>query len=199
MVLRSLEVECSRAEIWAEASQSSGRGRRGSTRKLGHSARRRGLASLAIECRNLQPIDNCLNADVRVIVNCRLGLSSRLGHYLVVVGWDRECAVVHDPAVGPNRRISAAAFTLLWLVRPPEAETPGGLLLAVGRDAGEGTKICDLCNSPCRGRATCPRCRTRFSLEPWGALHCATRDCPRRNWRRVFCPECDAGIEELTE
>src|SRR5438309_779044 len=118
MVYRSFGLACEQAEIWSEIARGP-RGRRLSrTQLLCQHAIRRGLSGLIVQASDpWAALQRCGAGGLRVILNHRLSATKLEGHYTVLVRLDEEAVFVHDPAAGPERRISRDDFHRLW--KPP--------------------------------------------------------------------------------
>jgi ABC-type bacteriocin/lantibiotic exporter with double-glycine peptidase domain len=111
MVMRYWQVPVSQDEIAAELYEQQLDGIRGS--RLVEFARRRGLRAIAYEG-DLAHLRSFLSKGRPVVVGWKVGRNRF--HDVVVVGLDdvRGEAIVHDPAMGPSRRVAFKAFEKRW-------------------------------------------------------------------------------------
>ncbi|HQU42529.1 MAG TPA: papain-like cysteine protease family protein [Pirellulales bacterium] len=139
MVYRSLGLACSQEEVWPAIAPPIAEGDAcARTYLLCADALRRGFAALTLQARYALPLlRTALEGEVRVIVNHRQGLNSLAGHYSVVLAVDEECVAIHDPWLGPARRLEHAEWLKLWRPGPSNREVSGNLAVFIGRHSAE--------------------------------------------------------------
>lgn len=193
MVYRSFGRPASQAGLWAALGPT---GRRGTpTHCLARHALRCGIGALVVQARDpWRLLRQCCGPSVRAVLNHRLTFFARAGHFSVLVGVTDTAVFVHDPLEGPRRRISRSELDLLWRAGPGETEISGHVLVAF-TDAAPARRDCPVCGVALPLTILCPACRAMVPLHPAVVLGCADPRCPGRIWARVFCPECDTGIE----
>jgi hypothetical protein len=198
MVYRSFGADCTQSEIWEGlVSQAPLGTRKGRTYLLAQDALGRGFQALVLQASQPERIlRRCQESGCRVILNHRLQTTSGAGHYSVLVGVSETEVVLHDPQVGPSRRLGLAAFLELWRPCRFASEITGQVLVAIGQ--GErGFGNCSVCGTSAPSTAECPRCGRPLVLRPTAALGCVAAACPERMWRRIFCPWCDASLQQV--
>ena len=200
MVYRSLDLSCSQREVWGEIAQPDRDGRLAAkTHLLARDAVRRGLAAVVLEAADPWPIlGRAAATETRVILNHRLEAESSSGHYTVLVDVDEEHVTLHDPRLGPFRRIGRAEFLELWLPGSDPSEIVGHVLIGI-ETSSELRRDCPVCGTAVPRTAICAGCGATIRLRPVAVLGCVRADCSNRIWRRVFCPECDEGMPEVQE
>ena len=198
MVYGSLDLRCSQQEAWAEVARRDRDGRLAArTHLLARDAIRRGLAAVVVQVADPWPVlGRAVAAEVRTILNHRLEAGSSSGHYTILVDVDDEHVMLHDPHVGPLRRIQRSEFLDLWLPGSDPSEIVGHVLVGIGTRSGL-RRNCTECGTEVPRTATCPDCGATIRLRPVAVLGCIRVDCGNRMWRRVFCPECDRGVSQV--
>jgi hypothetical protein len=192
MVYQSLGLACSQEEVWEQAATAGiGGFRRCTTHDLAGDVVRRGLNPLVLRARD--PWQICSlgqHGEVRVVLNHRLEPASPSGHFSVLVDMDDASITLHDPQIGPERRLSRAEFLALWQPASLRSEVPGFILLAVCRKS-EPAPPCVACGGSMPSSITCPGCEQSFALQPAAMLGCMAESCRGRAWDELFCPHCD--------
>jgi hypothetical protein len=197
MAYRSLGVACSQGEVWRRVARDGpGDVRRSHTYLLGGDALRRGLSAVVLRARHpWRLLEACAGRPVRIVLNHLLTADSAAGHYSLLVATDGEHVVIHDPQLGPNRRLSRDELLALWRPRSVRSEITGQVLLALAAP-NDHPAACPLCRTDFPLSVSCPGCRERIPLRPAVALGCARTDCRARTWDWVFCPFCDTVVPE---
>lgn len=150
----------------------------------------RGLTAVAIQAPHpLQALVTCRRNGIRAILNHRLRPESPAGHFSVLVGMDADNVIVHDPFVGPSRRIPYAQLLELWQPGYPGSEIAGNLLIGI-TNRNVPSERCRGCDVPMPRSVGCPRCANPVPLAPAELLGCVG-DCLARGWTYVVCPACD--------
>jgi peptidase C39-like protein len=198
MVYRSLDLSCSQQEAWGEVARRDRHGRLvARTHLLARDAIRRGLAAVVVQVADPWPVlGRALAAEVRVILNHRLEVGSSSGHYTVLVDIDDEHVTLHDPRLGPSRRIQRSEFLDLWRPGGDPSEIVGHVLVGI-ETRSELRWDCTECGTEVPRSVACPDCGATIRLRPVPVLGCIREDCSNRVWRRVFCPECDRGVSRV--
>ena len=196
MVYRSFGKDIRQAEIWPSIAKQNRFGSLASTTHLmTQDALGRGLAAVAIQARHpLHALRLCHDAGIRAILNHRLQLDSATGHYTVMVDLDNNSVVVHDPYLGPSRRLSHAELFALWQPHFPNSEIAGNMLIAVAADPPP-VPACQFCHTVTPPSLDCPRCKKPISLRPAAVLGCINQNCIARMWSHICCPACDFMTE----
>jgi len=191
MVYRSLGMEVPQSQIWPAIAKVNRFGSIASTTHLMvRDALSRGFDAVAIRARHpWYVLRVCRDAGIRVILNHRLHAETAVGHYTVVVDIGEDDVTLHDPYVGPYRRLSHAELMELWEARP-NSEIAGHTLIAIGaRQPAEAA--CEICRTPIPARVACPQCSGPVALRPARVFGCVSQDCIVRLWSHVCCPACD--------
>jgi hypothetical protein len=151
----------------------------------------RGFKAVAIQARYpIHDLRLCHEAGVCVILNHRLNRDATTGHFSLLVGIDNESVTLHDPLLGPSRRLSHAELLELWMPYFAGSEIAGNFLIAVAGEAGPHP-VCEFCHAPVPVAVECPRCEAIVGLEPATPFGCVTYRCIARGWNYVCCPACD--------
>jgi hypothetical protein len=193
MALRSLGIPCTQDDVWPEIARASHMGgRRARTQLLARAALERQLDALIVQCRDpWTTLARCLQHDVRVILNHRAPTGAG-GHYSVLVALEAAAVVLHDPLLGPERRVDRDELLSSWQAGP---EVTGRVLVALARPTPGSA--CSVCGSALPRTTTCVHCESAVGLQPAAALGCVVADCAGRGWTQVFCPRCDWGMAGL--
>jgi uncharacterized Zn finger protein (UPF0148 family) len=131
----------------------------------------------------------CRGAGIRVVLNHRLHAETAGGHYTVMADIGEEDVALHDPFMGPHRRLSRAELMELWEARP-NSEIAGNTLIAIA--ARQPTEaVCEICGTPIPASVACPQCGDPVALRPARVLGCISMACIVRLWHYVCCPSCD--------
>lgn len=189
MVYRSLGMECQQEEVWDRLAAR--RRLRGGVRTcaLAADAIAQGLAAVVVQTRQPWPfLSASSGAGVRVILNHRLAEHSPWGHYTVLDRIDEEAAWLHDPQLGPSRRVTRDELLRLWEGRWGRTEIAGRVAVVVGRRQAPDT-VWQRCQRGLLPSADCPNCQQSIVLEPYSAFW------PERHWERIYCPRCDWSIQ----
>jgi len=198
MVYRSLGVACTQQQIWEQIARPDRNNHRAArTHLLAANALCHGLGAICFEA--VEPwtvLERGAAGRTRVILNHRLRSGSLLGHYTVLVAVDGNEAIVHDPRVGPDRRLAKEELLGLWRPADDRSEVAGHVLVAIG-PALTGANSCGACRVAFPSGVACPKCHSEIPLRPAGVLGCPARSCPTRLWVRLFCPYCDASIASI--
>ena len=194
MVYRSLGQAVSQDEIWPAIAKPNRAGSVSSTTYLMvRDALTRGFHAVAIQARHpLQALRICRHQRLRAILNHRVRRDSPAGHYSVLVQIDEQNVVLHDPLLGPSRRLAFSELLELWLPAFPNSEIAGNVLIAVSAAQANPQAACAVCGSPITPAVDCPRCGKAVALEPAAVLGCSKDACIGRMWNSVCCPWCDA-------
>ena len=198
MVYRSLDMSCSQQEAWGEVARPDRDGRLAArTHLLARDAIRRGLAAVVVQVADPWPVLGlAVAAEVRVILNHRLEAGSSSGHYTVLVDVDDGQVTLHDPRLGPYRKIERSEFLDSWLPGSDPSEIVGHVLVGI-ETRSELRWACRECGTEVPTTAACPGCGATIQLRPAAVLGCICADCANRAWHRVFCPECDRGVSQV--
>jgi hypothetical protein len=193
MVYRSLGKEVPQAEIWPAIAKQNRFGSIASTTYLmAQDASKRGFASVALQARHpLQVLRLCRDAGIRAILNHRSQQDSASGHYSVFVDLDEKSVVLHDPFVGPSRRVPNAELLELWQPRVTNSEIIGNMMIAIAGPATPAIPVCEFCHTPIPPKVDCPRCKQPIGLRPQVPLGCVNNACIARMWNYICCPMCD--------
>jgi hypothetical protein len=195
MVYQSFGVQCTQEEIWPRTARPGpGRALRTKTWLLCADALRLGFSALTIKA--LDPwemLRECAAQNIRAILNHRLSNATPAGHYSVLVAIDADHVVLHDPQIGPQRRLSRTELLDLWCRRLSDLEITGRVLLAVARGS-QGPHLCATCGCELPRIVTCRNCRQSVQLDPASVLGCFSNGCDQRRWEQLFCPYCDCAF-----
>jgi hypothetical protein len=191
MVYQSFGREIPQAEIWPLIAKPNRFGAISSTTHLmALHAISQGLSAVVIQARHaLQVLRLCRETDIRAILSQRARPDISAGHYTVLVDIDDKNVVLHDPALGPCRRMSYADMLQLWQPQPG-SEIAGNVVIGI---AAEPLAIpaCEFCHTRIPSKVDCPRCKKAVGLQPASLLGCIRDGCIARMWNYVACPSCD--------
>jgi len=192
MVYRSFGKEVPQAKIWPAIAKENRLGSLASTTHLmAQDASSRGFRALAVQARHpLQALKLCRESGIRAILNHRLNRSVPTGHFTVLVDIDGKDVFLHDPFLGPSRRLSHAELLELWQPRFPNSEIVGNVLIGIA-DQPTLANSCWLCQSTIPATVECPNCKKPVALQPNTVLGCMNTDCVTRIWEYICCPFCD--------
>jgi len=198
MVYRSFGVSSSQEEVWPAIARPPGDSEAcARTYLLCADALRRGLAGLTLQVRHsVRVLQLAQEQGVRVILNHRPVLNSRGGHYSVLVAIGEDELVIHDPAVGPGRRLDLAHWLKLWRPGWDGREVPGNLAVFIAQ-LSPGPVCCRTCARIIPLEAECSVCHKNIPLRPPAVIGCVDSNCPERTWQLLFCPWCDAALGRL--
>jgi len=192
MVYRSFGKDVPSAEIWPAIAKRNRFGVVSSTTHLmTQDAVNRGFAAVSLQARHpLHVLRLCREFGIRAVLNHRVRSDAPMGHYSVFVDLDEKDVILHDPLLGPSRRLAHAELMELWLARFSDSEVAGNVLIAVASPGPAGAP-CEFCRTPMLLSAACPRCRTPVGLQPSSVLGCLNDACIARMWNYICCPACD--------
>ncbi|NUQ61900.1 MAG: hypothetical protein HUU20_05405 [Pirellulales bacterium] len=198
MVYASLGLEISQERIWEEIRPracSVAWSARSSL--LARHALGRGLSAAVIQASQPWPaLQSCWASGIRVILNHRLRPDSPLGHFSVLAGLASDAALLHDPQLGPSRRLTRDELLRLWLPTASDSEIAGQVLVAIAL-CGDAPQRCAACHAGVPAMIECPGCSSAFPPRPFAALGCVAADCGARLWKYLFCPYCDVPLREI--
>lgn len=194
MVYRRLGRPCDQEAVWDRLEKAGFADRSGTrARGLARDAEQQGLRVLIVQVRDpWLVLERCLAQGVEAVLNHRLESDSLTGHYSVLVGLEEDHVQIHDPFLGPDRKLAREEFLRLWNPLPGPPLLPGQILLAIA-PMPLNASACTLCEKTCITEAACPACRQTLSLALGSILGCLANGCPMRGWEQVFCPACDHG------
>lgn len=192
MVYRSFGKEVAQGEIWQAISKRNRFGSVASTTHLmAQDALNRGFSAVAIQARHpLQALRLCRDGGLRAILNHRLQPDTPTGHYSVLIDIDGKDVVLHDPFLGPSRRVSHADLLELWQPRFANSKIVGNALIVVAASPPLAPP-CEFCHTPIPTNVECPQCHKPVGLRPGAMLGCMSNGCIARMWNYVCCPSCD--------
>ncbi|HTB10638.1 MAG TPA: cysteine peptidase family C39 domain-containing protein [Bryobacteraceae bacterium] len=192
MVYKSFGKDVPQAEIWPLIAKQNRFGSVASTTHLmALDAIHQGLSAVIIQARHpLQVLRLCHEAGVRAIINQHPHPGVQTGHYTVLVDMDQTSVVLHDPDLGPFRRVSHADLLRLWQPQSANSEILGSVIIGI---AAEPVSIpaCQFCHTAIPAKVDCPKCNKGVGLNPAALLGCIRDGCIARMWNYVACPSCD--------
>ncbi len=192
MVYRSLGKAVPQAEIWPRVAKYNRlNSLAAATHLIVQDALNEGYAALAIQAKHpLQMLRLCLDQGIRAILNHRLREDGSTGHYTVLVDVDADHVVLHDPYLGPARRVPHGELLELWRPRYLNAEIAGNVLIGITAQPA-ALPPCTLCGTAIPPSIDCPGCGKAVPLQPAAMLGCMGAGCPSRLWNYLCCPSCD--------
>lgn len=192
MVYRSFGEEIQQAEIWPGIAKENRFGAPASTTHLmTQDALNRGFSAVAIRARHpLHALRICRESGIRAIINHRVKYDSRAGHFTVLVDIDDKTVLLHDPLLGPSRRLSYGELLELWQPGFPDSEIVGNVVIGIAAQSLSDPE-CKFCHTPILSTVECPACKKAVSLQPAALLGCFNNSCIARMWDYVCCPACD--------
>lgn len=193
MAYHSFGKEVPQAEIWPLIAKQNRVGSIASTTHLmAQDALKRGFSAVAIQARHpLQALRLCRDLGIRAILNHRLRRDAPAGHYSVLVDIDDKTVVVHDPLLGPSRRLTLAELLELWMPQFANSEIAGNVLVAIASPGAPKVAACGFCRTIMPSSLECPMCKKPVGLEPSALLGCISDTCIARMWNYLCCPSCD--------
>jgi hypothetical protein len=197
MVYKSFGKEVPQAEIWPSIAKPNRFGVVSSTTHLmALHAIGQGLSAVIIHARHpLQVLRLCRDLGFRAILNQRPNALATTGHYTVLVDIDDKSVVVHDPGLGPSRRVSHAELMQLWQPQSSASEIRGNILIGIAADPAP-SPTCEFCHTALPTQVFCPRCKKAVALLPGALLGCIRDGCIARLWNYIACPSCDFVFDE---
>lgn len=198
MVYRSFGKEVTQEELFPKITGRSLRGAiHAKTYLLCRDALGNGFLGLVVSAREpWKLLQNAKRPGTRTIVNHRIAEDSPAGHYSVVVDVDEDGIVLHDPRLGPERRVARDAFLRLWQPHGPRSEIAGYTAVVVTSNP-MALHSCPNCSTMVPMAATCEQCKKVIPIHPGLVLGCALPGCGERTWAKLFCPYCDAERQVL--
>jgi len=198
MVYRSLERPADQAEVWSRIALPGWSGQqRTRTFRLCRDGLEQGLEALIVQARHPRLVlTRCQAQAVRVIVSHRAGADRSAGHYSVLADVLESAVLLHDPASGPDRRLSWPELEALWSPGPPGSEVIGWICVAIALPTPQDPS-CPDCGRPLPLTVPCSTCGRALRLRPAAALGCLSPSCPGRTWEQLFCPTCDRGLDQV--
>jgi hypothetical protein len=192
MVYKSFGKDVPQAEIWPLIARQNRFGSVASTTHLiALDAIRRGLSAVIVQARHpLQVLRLCHEAGIRAIINQRPHPGVQTGHYTVLVDMDQSSVVLHDPDLGPFRRMSHSDLLRLWQPQSANSEILGSVIVGIAAEPGP-IPACEFCHAAIPAQVDCPKCKKGVGLNPAALLGCIRDGCIARMWNYVACPSCD--------
>lgn len=199
MVYRSFGLECTQAEIWGRIGRPwPWQGPRTNTRLLAADALARGLAALILKASDpWRALELGVAHGIRIILNHRSAVTSQAGHYAVLVDLDGEDVVLHDPHLGPHRRLTRTDLLELWRPNCGQSEITGQVMVAFANAPTSGP-ACQSCQANLPASVPCAKCQASIPLYPGAVLGCVSVACRARTWEQVYCANCDLGLHDVT-
>jgi hypothetical protein len=191
MVYRSFGKEVPQAEIWPLiAKQNRSGGIASATQLMALQAVSQGFSALVIQARHpIQVLHRCREGGIRAILN-HPQPDATTGHYTVLVDIDDKNVVLHDPALGPSRRMSPDELLQLWQPQSSNPEVLGNVVIGIVAEP-VAIPACEFCHTEIPAKVDCPRCNKTVGLSPAALLGCIRDRCIARMWNYVACPSCD--------
>jgi hypothetical protein len=192
MVYKSFGKEVPQADIWPVIAKPNRFGVVSSTTHLmALHALGQGFDAVIVQARHpIQVLRLCREGGIRAILNQRPRPDVATGHYTVLVDIDDKTVVVHDPALGPSRRMTHAELMQLWQPQSAASEITGNVVIGIAADP-VAMPGCEFCHTAIPERVDCPRCKKVVGLSPNALLGCIRDGCIARMWNYVACPSCD--------
>lgn len=192
MVYRSLGKEVPQAEIWPLIAKQNRFGSIASTTHLmALHALSQDFQAIVIQARHpLQVLRLCREGGIRAILNLRLQADAYAGHYAVLVDIDDTHVVIHDPLLGPARRLSHSELLSLWHSQVPNSEILGNVVIGIAASKA-ALPPCEYCHTRTPDKVDCPRCGKGVTLHPALLMGCIRDGCIARMWNYLCCPSCD--------
>jgi hypothetical protein len=197
MVYKSFGKEVPQADIWPLIAKPNRFGSVASTTHLmALHALGQGLSAVTIQARHpLEVLRRCRDAGIRAILNHSLAQGGSAGHYSVLVDIDNQNVIIHDPLVGPSRRLTHAELVGLWRPSTPNSEIVGNVLIGIASNPAP-IPACEFCHTNFPDRMDCPNCGKPIDLNPALVFGCIRDGCIARMWNYISCPSCDFLFNE---
>jgi hypothetical protein len=192
MVYKSFGKDIPQGDIWPLIAKPNRFGSVASTTHLmALHAIGQGLSAIIVQARHpLQVLRLCREGGIRAILNQRPRPDVSTGHYTVLIDIDDKTVVVHDPALGPSRRLAHAELMQLWQPQSSASEIAGNVVIGIAADPVP-IPACEFCHTAIPSKVDCPRCKKPVGLQPAALLGCIRDGCIARMWNFVACPSCD--------
>lgn len=155
-----------------------------------------GLSAVTIQARHpLEVLRRCRDSGIRAILNHSLTQGASAGHYSVLVDLDNQHVVLHDPLLGPARRLTHAQLLELWRPSAPNSEIIGNVLIGIASKP-DPIPACEFCHTAVPEKMDCPNCGKPIDLNPAQMFGCIREGCIARMWNYISCPSCDFLFNE---
>ena len=167
MVYRSFGISCSQAELAAKLTLPAPYANAGArTYLLAQDALTRGLSAIVLRAQDpLKTLRICRSRALRAILNHRPRPESSHGHFTVLVDFEGDDVIVHDPLAGPNTHIRETEVLRLW--QPTgDGSVTGNVLIVLGRDQQFAAPVSPMWRHSIPESITCPGCSEQISLRP---------------------------------
>ena len=193
MILRAHNKLADQTEIWEALKFPDGKGM--SAYRMTNYFLERKLLALAVIAKNpLALLDICSEKNIHVVLLCRPLPETTHGHFMVLVGTDAINVTVHDPDLGPNRKIERSV--LLELCEPDiEFLAPQLRVMILVASKDDQRSLCAVCNNE-RSTVKCifSGCGFEIPLAFSTVIGCITPSCSGSNVERVICPKCGGQL-----
>jgi hypothetical protein len=152
----------------------------------------RGFSAVAFQARHpLHALKVCRTLGAHAILNHRPSPEAPTGHYSVLVDIDDKNVFIHDPSLGPSRRLSHSELMELWQPGLAPSEIVGNVLIAIAAAEAPAPAACEFCRTAMPPEVECPGCKKPVALRPGRVLGCMGEGCIARMWNCICCPACD--------
>ena len=194
MVYDSLGIKTSQLEIWPKISTQDLQGNMFAKTYLQCSnALEHGLHSIIVRAKDPWGILKlCTDNSIRAILIHRPNAISTSGHSTVLVDVTSRFVTLHDPELGPHRKIDRNKMLGLWLKKGNICEIEDNVLIAIS-NKDSGRTSCKHCGTAIPKSTRCPNqeCNKDIPLQPLEIVGCVDDACPGRTWKHIICPYCD--------
>jgi hypothetical protein len=201
MVYDSLGIKTSQQEIWPGISVRDFQGNKyAKTYLMCADALKRGLNGMIIQAKDPWAVLKlCTDDSIRAILIHRLNVDSTLGHFTVLVDVTSRFVTLHDPELGPYRKIDRNKMLSLWLKTGNNCEIEDNVLIAISNKDDSERTSCKLCGTAVPKSTQCPnqKCNKDIPLRPLDIVGCMDDACPGRTWRHIICPYCDTPLSRI--
>lgn len=192
MVYRSFGKDVPQEAIWPLIAKQNRFGSVASTtHMMAQHAIGQGFQAIVLQTRHpLQVLRLCCESGIRAILNVRLKADTYAGHYVTLVDLDETHVVLHDPLLGPARRLTHTELLSIWHSQIMNSEILGNVVIGISSGLAP-LPPCEFCRTPMPEKIACPRCAKAVGLQPAVLMGCIRDGCIARMWNYVCCPSCD--------
>jgi len=200
MVYDSFGIKTTQLEIWPGISVPDSQGNMfAKTHLLCSNALEHGLHSIIFRAKDPWGVLKlCPDNSIRAILIHRPDVNSILGHFTVLVDVTSRFVTLHDPQLGPYRKIDRNKMLDLWLKKGNNCEIGNNVLIAISNN-DSGLTSCRLCGTAIPKSTRCPNqeCSKDIPLQPLDIVGCMDDACPGRTWKHIICPYCDSPLSRI--
>jgi len=191
MVLRSFKKMAKQGPIWAQLREAGPLGKQHiRSISVARYLTMRKLVTTVIRVKDVPKAVRTIAAtELRTILVHHREAGSNEGHFTVLLSATDDDVVVHDPFVGPSRRIRFAELEQLMTPSAAGDEISPRIFITVSEHAAHG--LCHRCATPLPTMIKCRECGLENAVADPSCLGCVEAACEERLFECVICQHCD--------